>query len=413
MVQNYMQFIAGSQILQPVRLAFVASNQFILSREKPMISQKIGMRSALAILTMTLVANFTTAGQTASPAASAAQQRTEAKQKSRTKKAESKPSAYEENFELLPLQGNSLKTDLSIVGEVDDKPGLPYVRERWHLEWRPGDPIDLYILKPRGVEKPPVILYLYSYPQDTDRFKTDSWGGYATGNGFAAVGFVSALTGHRLGHRPPREDFFNQLPEAIGASVHDVQMILDFLATRKQLDLNRVGMFGQGSGGTIALLASAVDPRIQAVDVLTPWGDWPTFAKESTFIPSEDRMEVNKPEMLASLAKLDPVTWLPKVQAKSVRIQNVRKDGHMPDAAQERLEKAAPEIAEINQYGDAAALVPAAANGRLLEWIKNSLQPVANAVPNQRTERIHFFPGKLPSGSSLGESRVSAPSTQR
>lgn len=354
-------------------------------------------------------------GQSTSPVQANAKQQTEIKQNQRNKKSEPKAFVYDEDFELLPLKRNSLKTDMAIIGEIDDKPGLPYVRERWHLEWRPGDPIDVYILKPRGVEKPPVVLYLYSFPQDTDRFKTDSWGGYATGNGFAAVGFVSALTGHRLEHRPPRDDFFTQFPEAIGASVHDVQMILNFLETRREFDLARVGMFGQGSGGAIALLASAVDARIKAVDVLTPWGDWPTFIKESSFVPMEDRLVINTPAMLESMAKLDPVLWLPKVQAKSLRIQNVRKDGHMPDAAQERMEKAAPELAEINQYGDAAALVPASANGRLLDWIKNSLEPAGNTKPAaQRAERIHYFPGRLPSGSPLGEpQRPASPSAQR
>jgi len=38
-----------------------------------------------------------------------------------------------------------------------------------------------------------------------------------------------------------------------------VQMVLNYLETRGDLDMSRVGMFGQGSGATIAVLASAVD----------------------------------------------------------------------------------------------------------------------------------------------------------
>jgi hypothetical protein len=293
---------------------------------------------------------------------------------------------------------------MAVLGEVDDKPGLPFIRERWHLMWRAGDPIDVYVLKPRGVEKPPVVLYLYSYPQDTDRFKTDSWSGYVTGNGFAAVGFVSALTGHRLEHRAPNESFFNELQESMGASVHDVQMILNYLATRKDLDMTRVGMFGQGSGGSIAILASAADARIKTVDVLTPWGDWPTFLAKSTFVSSEDRLKSNTPEFLAKVAPLDPADWISKMKARSFRIQNVRKDGHMPDAAQERMETVAPETTEINQFGDGAALVPAAANGKLLDWIKTQLQPDPKPqVAMERSQRIHFFPPKMPTGSPVNE----------
>jgi len=354
----------------------------------------------LSLALLTMLAGSAVAQETPSTAPA----KPPLKKKSAAKTTKAKSFEYNEDFTVLPISKNSMKTDMAIVGEVDDKPGLPYIRERVHLEWRPGDPIDVYILKPRNLQNPPVILYLYSYPQDTDRFKTDHWGAYATDNGFAAVGFVSALTGHRLEHRAPVEDFFNQLPEALGASVHDVQMLLNYLGTRKDLDLGRVGMFGQGSGGSIALLASAVDDRIKAVDVLTPWGDWPTFIRESTFIPTEDKLKMNTPEFLKAVASLDPVQWIPKVKAQSLRIQNVRKDGHMPDAAQENIEAAAPEIAVINQYGDAAALVPAAMNGRLLGWLKEQLKPsTTERASVEKSQRIHFFPGKLPAAPAIAE----------
>lgn len=311
--------------------------------------------------------------------------------------------SYQEDFSILALEKNHLKMDIAVLGEKDDKPGTTFIRERWHLMWRPGDPIDVYVVKPRGVEKPPVVLYLYSFPQDTDRFKEDYWCGATTGGGFAAVGFVSALTGHRLENRSMKDDFFNQLPESLGATAHDVQMILNYLASRNDLDMNRVGMFGQGSGGAIAILASAVDPRIKALDVLTPWGDWPIFLAKSTFVPSEDRLALNKPDFFEKVAGLDPMQWFPKVKAQSVRIQDVRHDGHMPDDAQELMEAAAPQTAEIDQFGDAAALVPAAANGKLFEWLRSQLQPDARPqLAVEKSQRIHVYPPKAPEN-PLGE----------
>src|SRR5215510_12883766 len=101
---------------------------------------------------------------------------------------------------------------------------------------------------------------------------------------------------------------------------------------------------------------------------------------------------------------LDPLESFPKIKAQNLRIQNVRRDGHMPDAAQEKLEAAAPETAEINQYGDAAALVPAAANGRLLDWIKGRLKPEGNQqLAAEKGQRIHIYPAKMPAGSPLGD----------
>jgi iron complex outermembrane receptor protein len=79
----------------------------------------------------------------------------------------------------------------------------------------------------------------------------------ATEGGFAAIGFVSALTGHRFHNRSMKEWFISELQEALGTSVHDVPMILNYLSTRGDLDMDNIGMFGQGSGGAIAILAAS------------------------------------------------------------------------------------------------------------------------------------------------------------
>jgi len=86
-----------------------------------------------------------------------------------------------------------------------------FSREFVQLTWRPWDIIDLYVIMPKGVKNPPVILYLYSFPSDTDRFRSDEFAKLATKNGFAAVGFVSAMTGQRFHDRPMKEWFVSEL----------------------------------------------------------------------------------------------------------------------------------------------------------------------------------------------------------
>ena len=56
---------------------------------------------------------------------------------------------------------------------VTDNPR--YTSELVRVQWRWGDPIDLYVIKPKGVKQPPVILYLYGYPTDTGIFKNDAF----------------------------------------------------------------------------------------------------------------------------------------------------------------------------------------------------------------------------------------------
>jgi dipeptidyl aminopeptidase/acylaminoacyl peptidase len=179
--------------------------------------------------------------------------------------------------------------------------------------WRQGDPIDLYVIKPKNVEKPPVILYLYGYPSETDRFRDEEFCRLVTKNGFAAVGFVAAMDGHRYHDRPMRQWFVSELQEALSTSVHDVQMVLTYLSTRSDLDQSRMGMFGQGSGGTIAVLAASMDPRIKAINILDPWGNWPEWMAKSTLIPEDERPDYMTPQFLDKVAALDPARVLPRL----------------------------------------------------------------------------------------------------
>src|SRR5580693_1507287 len=128
------------------------------------------------------------------------------------------------------LTRSNLRASAPLLGEKDNY--SDFTRELLQVQWRSGDPIYLYVILPKGVKNPPVILYLYSYPSDTDTFVDQDFCKLVTKNGFAAIGFVSALTGHRYHDRPMREWFISELRESLVSSVHDVQMILNYLATR-------------------------------------------------------------------------------------------------------------------------------------------------------------------------------------
>ena len=53
----------------------------------------------------------------------------------------------------------------------------------------------------------------------------------------------------------------------IGWRVYDVMRTIDYIATRKELDANRVGCVGISGGGTCTLFSTALEPRIKAAFV--------------------------------------------------------------------------------------------------------------------------------------------------
>lgn len=202
-----------------------------------------------------------------------------------------------------------------------------------------------------------------------------------TKDGFAAIGFVSALTGHRYTNRPMKQWFVSELQEALGSSVHDVQMILNYLSTRGDLDMGRIGMFGVGSGGTIAILAAAADPRIKTIDVIDPWGDWPDWMAKSSLIPEVERPNYLKPEFLKKVAPLDPLQWLPRLNSQRVRLQQVLDDSVTPRAVQERIKVAAPGSARILAFDNTRQFSSAVSGDTIVQWVKDQLRPPSSLQP--------------------------------
>src|SRR5579863_505962 len=249
-----------------------------------------------------------------------------------------------------------------------------YTHEVQRVMWRAGDPIDLYIIKPVGVKNPPVILYLYSYPFETDRFVNQEFCKFLVRNGVAAVGFPSALTAGRYRDRPFKEWFVSQMRESLATTAHDVQLTLNYLSERGDFDMKRVGIFGDGSGASIAILAAAVDPRIKSLDLLNPWGDWPDWVAKSTRIPENERPDFQKQDWLDANAPMDPLRWLPQLTTPNVRLQFVKSVEITPRQAQEKIEAAAPKQAKIVHFDDTTAFKAVVADGSGLDWLKDHVR---------------------------------------
>ena len=266
------------------------------------------------------------------------------------------------------LDTSHLVAAAPLVGEKDDL--ADFTRELVQVQWRSGDPIDLYVIRPKGIEKPPVILYVYGHPGESDRFQNDDFCRLLVKGGFAAAGFVPALSGHRFHDRPMKQWYVSEMQETLGASAHDVQMVVNYLATREDMDMSRLGMFGEGSGGSIGILAAAVDPRIKVLDTLNPWGDWPEWMAKSTLIPDSERSNFVKPDFLKTVAGLDPVDWLPRAKTATVRVQISEPDTVTPAAAQNAIAAAVPATMTLVRYENGKQIYDALALGKTFDWVK-------------------------------------------
>jgi pimeloyl-ACP methyl ester carboxylesterase len=280
-------------------------------------------------------------------------------------------SGQPEDLARLSLSGRSLPTPAPLLLQRDDEP--EFTRELFRVEWRTGDPIDLYVIRPAHVARPPVTIFLYGFPSETDRFRDNAYCRMVTQRGYAAIGFVSALTGQRFHGRGLTEWFVSDLPLALVTTVHDVQMVLNYLETRKDLDASEVGMFAQGSGGSVAVLAASVEPRLKRIDLIDPWGDWPAWLAGSSMILEDERPKLTTKEFEDSVAALDPVRLLPGMDSSRFQLLDVAYDRDTPAEARKAMESSMPRGASILLYATPAEFQ--AGGDRLWSW----LQPASTA----------------------------------
>lgn len=278
------------------------------------------------------------------------------------------------------LNGSQLHADPPQLLETAEK--KEFTREFVAVQWRPGDRIYLYVVRPAKVQKPPVAIYIYGHPSDTDRFQDDGWCQRTTSGGYAAVGLVPALTGHRYHDRPMKQWFVSELQEALGKSAHDMQMVLNYLTERGDLDTGNVGVFGVGAGGTIAVMAAAVDSRIKAIDLLDPWGDWPVWMQKSDVIPEDERPVYVKPEFLKKVADFDPVKLLPTLKTPHIRLNQLNDDfPSTPAEAKRQMEAALPAAAEHHRFETSVAFFSeVASGGRVFDWLKLQIKATDSKV---------------------------------
>jgi cephalosporin-C deacetylase-like acetyl esterase len=277
-----------------------------------------------------------------------------------------------DNWKVLDDIKTGLHPGPFLAVQKDEEP--EFVRELVRVQWRAGDPIDLWIMRPKTQGKVPVVLYLYSFPTEGDQFRDDGWAKRATADGFAAVGFVSALTGQRYHMRPLKQWFVSELTESLGSSVHDVQLILNYLTFRGDMNMNHVGMIGMGSGASIAILAAQADPRIKVLDLFDPWGDWPDWLRESPAVPDEQRPRYTTEEFLNSVATLDPVAYLPSLRSAHIRLQQTLTDPVTPKSAQERIATSLTDPRLLVRYANSELLLKAWQADGLSGWIKQRLR---------------------------------------
>jgi dienelactone hydrolase len=165
-----------------------------------------------------------------------------------------------------------------------------YTREKWYIQSEPGIEIPFYLLLPKKGEGPyPLVLtphghgrrgkevYVANYESEEEE-KGGAEGErdiaiQAVEAGFAAIamdvrGFWEMAFEEDV--RAERKNSCTEMQKRaymygrtlIGERVYDMGRLIEYAATRPEIDGDRIAITGNSGGGTVSLFAAALDPRI-------------------------------------------------------------------------------------------------------------------------------------------------------
>jgi dipeptidyl aminopeptidase/acylaminoacyl peptidase len=193
-----------------------------------------------------------------------------------------------------------------------------------------GREIPLYVYRPRGAEKAPVVISIHGGPEGQSRpFFSPLTQFWVNELGLAVlVPNVRGSTGYgktyvALDNGEKRED-----------AVRDIGALLDWIATQPGLDATRVAVHGGSYGGYMVLASLVHYPeRIKAGVDIVGIANWITFLeKTSAYRVDLRRVEYGderKPEMRSFLERISPAARADRIRS-ALMVVHGRNDPRVP-----------------------------------------------------------------------------------
>jgi dienelactone hydrolase len=239
-----------------------------------------------------------------------------------------------------------------------------YVVESLSFRGAGGERVPALLIRPTGVERPPCVLFLHGL------------GGSKRDAEFAAVALapqgiaVLAIDAARHGDRAQGKlELTPDLAAIDGPMVRTVidnRRALDYLATRDDVNGDRVVLVGVSMGAILGAIVAGVDERIDAAALLVGGGGWEQMSATSTHPLLQRLREAGGP---GAMAHVDPVNFAGHISPRPVLLVNGTQDAIIPREAAEALQAAAGEPRQIIWYEGGHVEMPPDVLTVVLSWI--------------------------------------------
>jgi dienelactone hydrolase len=157
-----------------------------------------------------------------------------------------------------------------------------------------------------------------------------------------------------------------QTLEAIRQTVLDVRLAAAWLASRPEIDSERIGLHGTSLGSMIGCLAAEMEPRIRRLSILLGGGGlvdaYYEHPQASRYRKFWEALGGSKDQIARFLAPVDPITCAANLRGRKVLITAGKRDEIVPPSATLALAKAIgdPQVVwfDCTHYGAALYFVP-------------------------------------------------------
>ena len=237
---------------------------------------------------------------------------------------------------------------------------LPYLTppgERVEIPYE-GKTLAGILRKPPGIDKPPVVVMAVGL--DSTKEETEAYEAPFLARGIATLVFEGPGQGEAQYDFPIRGDY-----EVA------VKAVIDFVETRKDLDIARVGMWGVSLGGYYAPRAAAFEKRIKACLALggpfnmgKNWDGLPELTREAFRVRSHAKTQ-DEARKNADTLSLEGIAG--KITCP-IYVMNGRLDRLIPAADAERLAREVKGPVDLLMIDDGGHV----ANNRAFRWRSQS-----------------------------------------
>ena len=156
------------------------------------------------------------------------------------------------------------------------------------------------------------------------------------------------------------DDFAQYLAAGFTRAVTDLRRGLDLLDANHSIDSTRIGVMGLSLGSFVAVDFAAADPRVKAVALIASGGGLSEILSNQAsrgvsyggHQPTQITQLANSRSANATLATVDPITYVAEIAPRPILMQNGGADPIVPISAAKALYRAAGQPKHIDIYPD-------------------------------------------------------------